>query len=187
MVATAIKTPGIAGSSSIISHTPSTFYIMKRFACAMAALAAAGYVSAEQGAYAQCGGKSWTGMLFASKYISKSGTDIITGGTTCVSGYTCKVVNDYYYQWCVVKFPAGQNLILFYLFSASLERPALLPHRPVLPPLPPQRRLLRPCAVVHVPSSSTLVSTNLLPSLARRISQVFWTKITPGLQPPQST
>ncbi|QRV95709.1 Cellulase (glycosyl hydrolase family 5 protein) [Ceratobasidium sp. AG-Ba] len=53
---------------------------MKHLACALSALAAAGYVSAQQPLYAQCGGKNWT------------------GGTTCVSGSTCTIVNDYYYQ-----------------------------------------------------------------------------------------
>ncbi|KAG8689779.1 hypothetical protein FRC08_010778 [Ceratobasidium sp. 394] len=55
---------------------------MKRFACTVSALAAAGYVSAQQGAYAQCGGINWT------------------GGTTCVSGYVCTYQNDWYSQ-CV--------------------------------------------------------------------------------------
>ncbi|CAE6421765.1 unnamed protein product [Rhizoctonia solani] len=43
-------------------------------------LAAAGYVAAQQPAYAQCGGQGWT------------------GGTTCVSGYTCTVSNQWYSQ-----------------------------------------------------------------------------------------
>ncbi|KAG8769652.1 hypothetical protein FRC12_004829 [Ceratobasidium sp. 428] len=47
---------------------------------AITALAAAGYVAAQQPAYAQCGGQGWT------------------GGTTCVSGYTCTVSNPYYSQ-----------------------------------------------------------------------------------------
>lgn len=37
-------------------------------------------VSAQQPAWAQCGGKDYTGV------------------TSCVSGYTCKVVNEYYFQ-----------------------------------------------------------------------------------------
>jgi len=37
-------------------------------------------VLAQQGPWAQCGGINWT------------------GGTTCVSGYTCTKVNDYYFQ-----------------------------------------------------------------------------------------
>ncbi|KAG9125015.1 hypothetical protein FRC07_009300 [Ceratobasidium sp. 392] len=41
---------------------------MKQFSCVVSALAVAGYVSAQQGAWAQCGGQGWT------------------GGTTCVSG-----------------------------------------------------------------------------------------------------
>ncbi|KAG8714646.1 hypothetical protein FRC11_007653 [Ceratobasidium sp. 423] len=43
-------------------------------------LAAAGYVAAQQGAWAQCGGQGWT------------------GGTTCVAGYTCTYSNPYYSQ-----------------------------------------------------------------------------------------
>ncbi|KAG8724647.1 hypothetical protein FRC09_016192 [Ceratobasidium sp. 395] len=53
---------------------------MKQFASLISLLVAAGYVSAQQGAWAQCGGKGWT------------------GGTTCVSGYTCTYSNDYYSQ-----------------------------------------------------------------------------------------
>ncbi|QRV81254.1 Cellulase (glycosyl hydrolase family 5 protein) [Ceratobasidium sp. AG-Ba] len=53
---------------------------MKRFACAVSALAASGYVNAQQGAWAQCGGQNWT------------------GGTTCVSGYVCTYSNPYYSQ-----------------------------------------------------------------------------------------
>lgn len=37
-------------------------------------------VNAQSGAYGQCGGINWT------------------GATTCISGYTCTVINDYYYQ-----------------------------------------------------------------------------------------
>ncbi|KAF8594706.1 endoglucanase [Ceratobasidium sp. AG-I] len=55
---------------------------MKRVACVISALAAAGYVSAQQAAYAQCGGQNWT------------------GGTTCVSGYTCTASSVWYSQ-CV--------------------------------------------------------------------------------------
>ncbi|CAE6384056.1 hypothetical protein RSOLAG1IB_11652 [Rhizoctonia solani AG-1 IB] len=46
----------------------------------LTALAAAGYVAAQQPAWAQCGGQGWT------------------GGTTCVSGYTCTYSNQYYSQ-----------------------------------------------------------------------------------------
>ncbi|KAH6892742.1 carbohydrate deacetylase [Coprinopsis sp. MPI-PUGE-AT-0042] len=42
----------------------------------------ASVVSAQSGAWGQCGGQGWTGP------------------TTCVSGYTCSVVNDWYHQ-CV--------------------------------------------------------------------------------------
>ena len=42
--------------------------------------AAASSAMAAQPAYAQCGGQGWT------------------GGTTCVSGYTCQVSNAYYSQ-----------------------------------------------------------------------------------------
>ncbi|KAG9076597.1 hypothetical protein FS749_011588 [Ceratobasidium sp. UAMH 11750] len=53
---------------------------MKHVACALSALAAAGYVAAQQPAYAQCGGQGWT------------------GGTTCVSGYVCTYSSQYYSQ-----------------------------------------------------------------------------------------
>ncbi|KAF8674667.1 Cellulase (glycosyl hydrolase family 5) [Rhizoctonia solani] len=51
---------------------------MKRVA--LSALAAAGYVAAQAPAYAQCGGQGWT------------------GATTCVSGFTCTVSNQWYSQ-----------------------------------------------------------------------------------------
>ncbi|KAG8718254.1 hypothetical protein FRC08_005642 [Ceratobasidium sp. 394] len=53
---------------------------MRQFAGLVSVLAAAGYVSAQQGAWQQCGGQGWT------------------GGTTCVSGYTCTYSNPYYSQ-----------------------------------------------------------------------------------------
>ncbi|KAI5777137.1 glycoside hydrolase superfamily [Geopyxis carbonaria] len=43
-------------------------------------LLAAPFAAAQQGAWAQCGGINWT------------------GATTCISGYSCVVVNSYYYQ-----------------------------------------------------------------------------------------
>ncbi|KAI5803675.1 1,4-beta-D-glucan cellobiohydrolase C [Geopyxis carbonaria] len=50
----------------------------------MKALVVAGFVAAtvnaQGAAYAQCGGISWTGT------------------TTCISGYSCSKINDYYYQ-----------------------------------------------------------------------------------------
>jgi hypothetical protein len=45
-------------------------------------LSLAGAVSAQQGAYDQCGGISYTGV------------------TSCVAGYACTSYNPYYYQ-CV--------------------------------------------------------------------------------------
>ncbi|KAG8790989.1 hypothetical protein FRC12_010425 [Ceratobasidium sp. 428] len=53
---------------------------MKNVATAVSALAAASCVAAQAAGYAQCGGKGWT------------------GATTCVSGYVCKVSNEYYSQ-----------------------------------------------------------------------------------------
>jgi cellulose 1,4-beta-cellobiosidase len=47
---------------------------------AVAAVLAPVRVEAQQPAYAQCGGKSWT------------------GSTQCVAGYSCNSINDYYYQ-----------------------------------------------------------------------------------------
>jgi len=55
---------------------------MARYAFAFVALAAMGTAAAQGAAYAQCGGIGWG------------------GATTCVSGYTCNTVNDYYSQ-CV--------------------------------------------------------------------------------------
>ncbi|KAI5778740.1 glycoside hydrolase [Geopyxis carbonaria] len=46
----------------------------------LAGLALVGYAAAQQGAWAQCGGLNYS------------------GGTTCVSGYSCVVVNDWYWQ-----------------------------------------------------------------------------------------
>ncbi|KAF3933533.1 hypothetical protein ABW20_dc0109757 [Dactylellina cionopaga] len=45
-------------------------------------------VNAQSGAWGQCGGVTWT------------------GATTCVSGYTCKYLNDYYWQ-CIPSDQAG--------------------------------------------------------------------------------
>jgi endoglucanase len=61
---------------------------MARYAYAFVALAAMGTAAAQGAAYAQCGGSTFT------------------GATTCVSGYTCKVVNDYYSQ-CVPGTDSG--------------------------------------------------------------------------------
>lgn len=52
-----------------------------RFSSAVQVIAAVAHsVSAQQPAWAQCGGRDYTGV------------------TSCVSGYTCRVVNEYYYQ-----------------------------------------------------------------------------------------
>ncbi|QRV95710.1 Cellulase (glycosyl hydrolase family 5 protein) [Ceratobasidium sp. AG-Ba] len=53
---------------------------MKHLACVLSALAAVGYVNAQQSEWAQCGGIGWG------------------GSTTCVSGTVCTKINDYYYQ-----------------------------------------------------------------------------------------
>lgn len=51
-----------------------------RFSAVALIAAMAQTVSAQQGAWAQCGGRDWTGVK------------------TCVSGYTCVVVNEWYHQ-----------------------------------------------------------------------------------------
>jgi hypothetical protein len=60
---------------------------MARYSLAFSALMATAS-AAEGAAYAQCGGKSWTGAV------------------TCVSGYHCQSHNDYYSQ-CVPGSAAG--------------------------------------------------------------------------------
>lgn len=54
----------------------------------LTALAFAASVVAQSGAYAQCGGKGWT------------------GSTTCVSGYMCVYNNDWYSQ-CLPGVPSS--------------------------------------------------------------------------------
>ncbi|KAH8152685.1 uncharacterized protein LAJ45_03526 [Morchella importuna] len=53
-----------------------------KYSLTLAALTLPIFAAAQNAAWAQCGGLTWT------------------GSTTCVSGYTCSKINDYYYQ-CV--------------------------------------------------------------------------------------
>ena len=67
---------------SVLAFSHFLRFTMARYAFAFVALAAMGTAAAQGAAYAQCGGIGWG------------------GATTCVSGYTCNTVNDYYSQ-CV--------------------------------------------------------------------------------------